>query len=102
MSWNKEDVSEWCMNYGWAILAICIVLALLYTQVFFPSNVPEQETPTPSIGCIKSMELLCDGDEIWQVETSPPHECLDINLILSTMKAEQNRTCYVHTVDVKK
>ena len=99
MRWNKEDVKRWIYEYGWAVLAIAIVGVLLYTQVFYP-DVPEQDTPTPSIGCIQSMELLCDG-EIWQVETNPPYECLDINTILTAMRDEQNLTCYVHTVKLK-
>ena len=33
---KAQSATEWLMTYGWAILAIAIVGALLYTQVYLP------------------------------------------------------------------
>jgi len=50
MNRKGQSATEYLMTYGWAILAIAIVGALLYTQVFSESAANRHNTTVDSMG----------------------------------------------------
>ncbi len=93
---KAQSATEYLMTYGWAILAIAIVGALLYTQVFSTKACAEGANGFPMAGGVSvdgnQFSVAADGSVQIKIRNNMD-EPIDTVLINSNAGTEVSTTC---------